>query len=104
MPRPVPLGEYPPGVRCNSGEPEKASPFVAVHLPQGFLWKGRKSHSVSYMGSIALSRGTRRTKAQAESCVLAWSWAWWGNLSADEQSGILSGVNSNHAAKRQRVG
>ena len=103
MPRPVPKGEYPPGVRYHIGEPnsEKASPFVQAHLPPGYVWNGKKSHAVSYVGPVCLTRGTRRTKQQAESCVLSWAWSWWESLSAEEQSGI--GAGSNHAAKRQRV-
>ena len=101
--RAVPKGEFPPGVRCNFGEPssEKASPFVQVHLPVPFAFRGRKSHAVSFQGPVALVRGTRRSKEQAESCVLSWAWAWWESLTVEQQSGI--GAGSEHAAKRQRV-
>lgn len=102
-PRAIPTGEFPPGCRCHTGEPasDKASPFIQVHLPQGFLFGGKKSHSVSFQGSVTFVRGTRRSKTQAEHCVLSWSWNWWNSLTPAQQSGL--GLSSEHVSKKQRV-
>lgn len=82
--RPAVQGDFPPGVRCNTGEPEGASPFLQCHLPVGFAYNAKNSQSVSFAGENPLPRGTRRTKAQAEQCIKAWAWSWWEGISAEE--------------------
>eukprot|EP00435_Cladocopium_sp_Y103_P062831 s581_g24.t1 len=50
-------GEVPPGVTLANGHPKDASPFYQVHLPTNFKHEGRKSKSVSYVGSVAYEKG-----------------------------------------------
>lgn len=102
MPRPVPEGDIPPGCRWLIGEPQNTSPFVQIHLPKGFVFRGKKSHAVSFQGDVTFQRGTRSTRHVAQNCVTSWAWSWWGSLSVEQQSGISASVE--HVEKKQRVG
>ena len=133
VPRPVPKGEYPPGVRYHTGEPnsEKASPFVQVHLPPGYVWNGKKSHAVSYVGPVCLAPGytsyqtagwklkdvflaghgpggkvwVLKTSIRHAAIVKTWGSCPHRNVKGHVHLFRLPalGLASNHAAKRQRV-
>jgi len=54
---------------------------------------------VSFFGDNLLGRGTLKTKAQAEQACMAWTWAWWNALSAEQQSAI----QTSEPSKRRRL-
>eukprot|EP00435_Cladocopium_sp_Y103_P061586 s902_g23.t1 len=97
--------ELPPGVTFHSGHPKEASPFFQAFLPTGFVYEGKKSKSISYMGEKVFPKGTTRSMEQAKACVLSWSWQWWNSLTTENHSAIREAENSNGepSKKRRRV-
>lgn len=96
-------GEVPPGVTLANGHPTRASPFYQVHLPTNFKFEGRRSKSVSYVGSVAYEKGTLRTEAQARACVLGWAWGWWHSLESGDRSAIQEvGGNAVGPGKKRK--
>lgn len=92
-------GEWPPGVGVYYGVPKDASPFIQTRLPQGYKFEKRQSKAVSFFGDNLLARGTLKTKPQAEQACMAWTWAWWNALSAEQQSAI----QTSEPSKRRRL-
>ncbi|CAL1150545.1 unnamed protein product [Cladocopium goreaui] len=100
-----PEGEWPPGSKPYFGNPATSSPFVQCYLPQGFVFQGRKSKSLSFQeGPASTVRGICRSKEAAILGVQTWAWQWFNSLKKEDKSSLVeTDALAERPAKKARV-
>ena len=80
---------------------------MQCYLPDGFLFGGKKSKSLSFQDpeDNKSSRSTTRTKDAAILGVQTWAWQWYRSLTAIQQAALqeTEAVVKEPASKKARV-